>query len=90
MGCASWTHGNGADAPTGHGRRWLSPLAGIGSLIAKGWRAYWAWRVRRTTIVMLRSLDRRMLHDIGIDPSEIESLVCDPGREHRRRHQHGL
>jgi uncharacterized protein YjiS (DUF1127 family) len=91
MSCASWTQANAAAAPAADGRRRLSTLAaGIGSLLARGWRAYWDWRIRRTTIFMLRSLDRRMLHDIGVDPSEIESLVCDAGRERRRRHQHGL
>ena len=86
MSCASWTQANAAAAPTADGRRRLSTLAaGIGSLIARGWRAYRGWRVRRATILILRSLDRRMLHDIGIDPSEIESLVYDAGRERRRR-----
>jgi uncharacterized protein YjiS (DUF1127 family) len=84
--CASWTEANAAGTPTGDGRRRTSTLtAGVGSFIARGWRAYWSWRVRRTTILVLHSLDRRTLHDIGVDPSEIESLLCDAGRE-RRRH----
>ena len=86
MSCTSCTHANAAAAPAADGRRRLSTLAaGIGSLLARGWRAYWDWRVRRTTILMLRSLDRRTLHDIGIDPSEIECLACDGGRDRRRR-----
>jgi uncharacterized protein YjiS (DUF1127 family) len=87
MSGASWMRSNAGGAPTVDGRRRLPPAAtGIGSLLARGWRAYWDWRVRRTTILILRSLDRRALHDIGIDPSEIESLVHDAGRDHRQRY----
>jgi len=86
MSCPSCTQANAAGAPSADGDRRLSPLAGrIGSFIAKAWRAYWDWRVKRTTVVILLSLDRRTLHDIGIDPSEIESLVYDVGRDRRRR-----
>jgi uncharacterized protein YjiS (DUF1127 family) len=49
------------------------------------WRAYWDWRARKATIVLLRSLDRRTLADIGIAPSEIESIVsgdCDRCRRY--------
>ena len=87
MGCTSCTHENGAVAPAADAGRRLSRLAGgAGSLIARLWRAYWDWRVRRTTVLLLRSLDRRTLHDIGIDRSEIESIVHDAGRDRRRRH----
>jgi uncharacterized protein YjiS (DUF1127 family) len=87
MSCASWTRVDAEGAPAARGGRGPAAVAArIGSLIAGGWRAYWDWRVKRTTVLMLRSLDRRTLHDIGIDPSEIESLVHDPGRERRRRH----
>ena len=88
MSCTSCTQANAAGAPPDDGDRRVASLAagGIGPLIAKVWRAYWDWRVKRTTVLMLHSLDRRTLHDIGIDPSEIESLVHDAGRERRRRH----
>ena len=56
------------------------PAAG---LLRRAWRAYWAWRARRATVMLLQSLDDRTLHDIGISPSEIESLVHCP--DHRRR-----
>jgi len=84
MSCSSWTPVQGPGAPAADDRR-LSPLAGGSrSFISRVWRAYWDWRVKRTTILLLRSLDRRTLHDIGIDPSEIESLVSDFGRGRRR------
>jgi uncharacterized protein YjiS (DUF1127 family) len=44
--------------------------------IRGAWSAYWEWRARKATILLLRSLDRRTLHDIGIADGEIESLVC--------------
>ncbi len=59
--------------------------ARTGALIRRAWRAYWDWRARKVTILLLRSLDRRTLHDIGISPSEIESLVCGCAGD-RRRH----
>jgi len=87
MGCTSWTHENGAAAPAADAGRRLSRLAGgAGSLIARLWRGYWDWRVKRTTVLLLHSLNRRTLRDIGIDRSEIESVVCDAGRDRRRRH----
>jgi uncharacterized protein YjiS (DUF1127 family) len=49
------------------------------------WRAYWTRRARKATILMLRSLDRRTLSDIGISPSEIESVVYG-GCDRRRRY----
>jgi uncharacterized protein YjiS (DUF1127 family) len=61
-----------------------TPSAAAG-LVRKAWRAYWEWRARRMTVMILSSLDARTLHDIGISPSEIESLVrCTAG--HRRRY----
>jgi uncharacterized protein YjiS (DUF1127 family) len=82
----SCTQANAAGAPAADGDRRRSRLAGgIASLIAKVWRAYWDWRVKRTTVLVLHALDRRTLHDIGIDPSEIESLVYHAGRDRRRR-----
>ena len=48
---------------------------GAGSVFKSWWDAYWTMRARRTTVMMLRSLDDRSLHDIGVDRSEIESVV---------------
>src|SRR5262245_19539013 len=64
-------------------------LAGrIADLVRRAWRAYWERRARRATVLLLSSLDRRTLCDIGIGPSEIESLVqrCD---DRRRRYDAG-
>ena len=49
------------------------------------WRAYWAHRARRTSIVLLSSLDDRTLADIGLARSEIESVVREKSK-HRLRH----
>jgi uncharacterized protein YjiS (DUF1127 family) len=65
--------------------RQSSLAARAGELIRSGWRAYWDWRARRVTVLLLRSLDSRTLHDIGLDPSEIESLVR-AGCDRRRRY----
>jgi uncharacterized protein YjiS (DUF1127 family) len=59
--------------------------ARAGALIRRAWRTYWDWRARKATILLLSALDRRTLHDIGIAPSEIESLVqggCDRCRRY--------
>jgi uncharacterized protein YjiS (DUF1127 family) len=52
-----------------------SATQGIGNRIERAWAAYWSARARRATVLMLRSLDGRTLKDIGIDRSEIESVV---------------
>lgn len=57
--------------------------ARVTGIIRKAWRAYWDWRARRLTVMLLSSLHPRTLRDIGVSPSEIESLVrCGGG--HRR------
>lgn len=64
-------------------RRSTLAIRGLG--IVKGWwHAYWDWRARKATILILRSLDCRTLHDIGIHPSEIESLVNCRGDRRQR------
>jgi uncharacterized protein YjiS (DUF1127 family) len=69
----------------GRPTRWLT-LSRAAGLIRWAWRTYWDWRARKVTMLLLRSLDRRTLHDIGIAPSEIESLVCSCAHDGRRRH----
>jgi uncharacterized protein YjiS (DUF1127 family) len=49
------------------------------------WRAYWAHRARRASIVLLSSLDDRTLADIGLARSEIGSVVLEKSRQ-RLRH----
>jgi uncharacterized protein YjiS (DUF1127 family) len=60
----------------GRSARSLTLTARAGALIRLAWRDYWDWRARKATILILQSLDCRTLHDIGITPGEIESLVC--------------
>jgi len=52
--------------------------------IERLWATYWSGRAQRATVLMLQSLDGRTLKDIGIDRSEIESVVY--GRPDDRRH----
>jgi uncharacterized protein YjiS (DUF1127 family) len=66
-------------------RRPLTRGARAARSIRRAWRAYWDWRARKATILILSSLDRRTLHDIGINQSEIESLVNGCGDGDRRR-----
>ena len=60
---------------------------GLGSLLKSGWDAYWKRRARRATVMMLRSLDDRSLHDIGVDRSEIESIVYGKAGDRRVRYE---
>jgi uncharacterized protein YjiS (DUF1127 family) len=69
----------------GHPAHSLTFAARAVTLIRRAWRAYWDWRARKVTILLLSSLDRRTLHDIGVEPSEIESLVCG-GNDRCRRY----
>jgi uncharacterized protein YjiS (DUF1127 family) len=56
------------------------------AFLRRWWGAYWDWRARKATILILHALDRRTLKDIGIDPSEIESLVWSGTCDRRRRY----
>jgi uncharacterized protein YjiS (DUF1127 family) len=86
MTCSSWTRADGSAPPTADAALPRPTLAGaVGSLLARGWRAYWDWHLRRTTVLILQSLSPRTLHDIGIHASEIESVACDAARDRRRR-----
>jgi uncharacterized protein YjiS (DUF1127 family) len=59
---------------------------GIGHVLKSWWGFYWAERARRTTVFMLRSLDDRVLTDIGLNRSEIESVVY--GKLGERQHRY--
>jgi uncharacterized protein YjiS (DUF1127 family) len=52
------------------------------------WHAYWRRKARRATLMLLRSLDDRALHDIGIDRSEIESVVHHRSGDRLRRYEY--
>ena len=49
------------------------------------WRAYLNRRAQWATVRVLRSLDARTLKDIGMDPTEIESVVHGRREDRRRR-----
>jgi uncharacterized protein YjiS (DUF1127 family) len=48
------------------------------------WNSYWAFRAQRATSHILHSLDDRTLADIGIERSEIESVIRDTSRQRLR------
>ena len=60
-----------------------APTGGVSDLVSRSWHAYWAWRAKRMTVHILRSLDARTLRDIGISAGEIDSVVY--GRPGDRR-----
>jgi len=49
----------------------------------RAWATYWSAQARRATVMVLRSLDDRTLKDIGMDRSEIESVVYARAGERR-------
>jgi uncharacterized protein YjiS (DUF1127 family) len=49
------------------------------------WQAYMRWATRRATARILHSLDARTLKDIGINESEITSIVYGTDGDRRRR-----
>lgn len=55
---------------TGH-----SSTGGVLNVVQRWWEAYWSSRARSATMFVLRGLDDRTLHDIGIQRSEIESIA---------------
>jgi uncharacterized protein YjiS (DUF1127 family) len=68
-----------AGARAGHG-----PIANrVLGMARRVWSAYWAWRAERATVAILHGLDDWALKDIGIDRSEIESVVYGARQERR-------
>ena len=76
---ARWPRSERFSAPQPLSRGWR-----IRSVFQGAWRSYWPRRTERATLLILHSLDDRALKDIGIDRSEIESVVYGT-RDRRRR-----
>ena len=60
---------------------------GLGHTLLDLWQGYWMRKAQRTTVHVLSGLDDRTLQDIGIDRSEIESLVYTRDAERVRRYR---
>jgi uncharacterized protein YjiS (DUF1127 family) len=57
------------------------PTHGLAQNLWSWWEAFWTRRAKLATVALLRGLDDRVLHDIGIDRSEIESVVYGNGAD---------
>jgi uncharacterized protein YjiS (DUF1127 family) len=62
-------------------------MQSLASTLKSWWDAYWMMRAQRTTVMMLRALDDRSLHDIGVDRSEIDSVVYGKPGDRRLRYE---
>jgi len=68
------SHADASSSAPGHSlRRW--------------WETYWARRAQRASVHLLSSLDDRTLQDIGVNRSEIESIVYAKSGERLRRYE---
>ena len=61
-----------------------SLLRRISDHLRNAWHGYWSNRAIRATALILRSLDDRTLKDIGMDRSEIKSIIYAHGASDRR------
>ena len=64
-------------------RGWLHRLT---DAVQSAARAYLDWRMRRATVRILRSLDDRMLRDIGMTRSEVHSVVYGDAQDRNPRY----
>jgi uncharacterized protein YjiS (DUF1127 family) len=66
----------------------VCPVGRIGvelrSRLPKPWRAFRRWRRDANAVAALQALDARTLKDIGVERSEIESVVRGLGRDPSR------
>ena len=62
----------------------LTPAARVAEMLKGAWHAYLDWRARHATLRILRSLDSRTLHDIGLHADEIESAVYGKRGDRKR------
>jgi uncharacterized protein YjiS (DUF1127 family) len=56
----------------------------VADMAQHAWSRYWTRRVEHATVGLLHALDDRALRDIGLDRSEIESVVYNASRGERR------
>ena len=56
----------------------------VAHLTQHAWSCYWTRRAANATVAVLHALDDRALKDIGLDRSEIESVVYGDGGDCRR------
>ena len=61
-----------------------SVLRRVLDAVKRAWVGYWTRRARRATVFALHALDDRTLKDIGMDRSEIESVVYAQPRDRAR------
>jgi len=56
-------------------RRWGRFPQVLVRAVGDAWRALLIWRCRRAAVLLLRSLDQRILRQIGVDPRDIEGAL---------------
>jgi uncharacterized protein YjiS (DUF1127 family) len=66
-----------------------TPMTRAAGIARRAWHTYWDWRARQATVEILRTLDSRTLHDIGLSRSEIESVVHGKRGDRRRCYDAG-
>jgi uncharacterized protein YjiS (DUF1127 family) len=66
----------GRSASTGRAQSFRI-LRRAAEMVRFGWRAYWRWRYRHMTLHLLRSLDQRLLRDIGVHPLSLQSALAN-------------
>jgi uncharacterized protein YjiS (DUF1127 family) len=59
------------------------PFASLSTAVARALAARREWRSHKRNMAMLRAIDARTLRDIGIDRTEIASLLVDVTGERR-------
>jgi uncharacterized protein YjiS (DUF1127 family) len=55
----------------------------VADVTRHAWSRYWTRRAERAAVAVLHTLDDRALKDIGLDRSEIESMVRAQAAERR-------